>query len=65
MFYGRKCKIFKAVMPIKSYHKKLNFVKNLDKIERFVAVFAKEFINQKGKKINTDFCQTYQVFKTW
>lgn len=52
-------------MPIKSYYKKLNFVKNLDKIERFVAVFAKEFVNQKGKKINTDFCQTYQVFKTW
>ncbi|MDQ0965916.1 16S rRNA A1518/A1519 N6-dimethyltransferase RsmA/KsgA/DIM1 with predicted DNA glycosylase/AP lyase activity [Flavobacterium sp. W4I14] len=41
-------------MPIKSYHKKLNFVKNLDKIERFVAVFAKEFVNQIDKKINTD-----------
>jgi hypothetical protein len=46
-------------MPIKSYHKKLNFVKNLDKIEHFVAVFAKEFVNQKDKKIKTDFCQTY------
>ncbi|NII82971.1 hypothetical protein FHT21_002016 [Pedobacter sp. SG908] len=40
-------------MPIKSLLKKLNFVKNLDKIERFVAVFAKEFINQKDKKIKT------------
>jgi hypothetical protein len=40
MFYGRKCKIFKAVMPIKSYHKKLNFVKKLMKIIEFVAVFA-------------------------
>lgn len=39
-------------MPIKSYHKKLNFVKNPDKLERFVAVFAKEFVNHKGKKIN-------------
>jgi hypothetical protein len=64
MFYGRKCKIFKAVMPIKSYHKKLNFVKKLDKIESFVAVFVKEFVNQNDKKINTDFCQTYQVFKS-
>lgn len=55
MFYGRKCKIFKAVMPIKSYHKKLNFVKNLDKLTRFVAVFVKEIVNHKGKKVNTDF----------
>lgn len=41
-------------MPTKSYHKKLNFVKNLDKIEHFVAVFAKEFVNQKDKKIKTN-----------
>jgi len=40
MFYGRKCKIFKGVMPIKSYYKKLNFVKKKAKLHDFVAVFA-------------------------
>jgi len=45
MFYDGKCKIFKAVMPIKSYHKKLNFVKNYAKIDAFVAYFAIESIN--------------------
>jgi hypothetical protein len=40
MFYRRKCKIFKAVMPIKSYYKKLNIVKKKTKIDVFVAVFA-------------------------
>jgi len=47
MFYGRKCKIFKAVMPIKSYHKKLNFVKNSANFGHFIAVFAIKSINLK------------------
>jgi len=45
MFYGGKCKIFKAVMPIKSYHKKLNFVKKRLKIDCFIAVFAIKTFN--------------------
>ena len=62
MFYGRKCKIFKAVMPIKSYHKKLNFVKNFNNIERFVAVFAKEFANQKDKRLTPIDLVVYGLF---
>jgi len=38
-------------MPIKSLLKKLNFVKKRPQIDQFIAVFAKEFINQKGQKI--------------
>ncbi len=45
MFYGGKCKIFKAVMTIKSYHKKLNFVKNLAEIDCFIAVFIIKTFN--------------------
>gem|GEM_PF-5993504 len=45
MFYGGKCKIFKAVLPTKSYHKKLNFVKNLTEISGFIAVFVIKTFN--------------------
>ena len=44
MFYGGKCKIFKAVMTIKSYHKKLNFVKNSLEFVGFITVFANKTI---------------------
>ena len=52
MFYGGKCKIFKAVMAIKSYHKKLNFVKNLVDIGCFIAVFIIKTFNQRLKTIH-------------
>jgi len=44
MFYGRKCKIFKPVLTTKSYHKKLNIVKNVADSIAFIAVFANQML---------------------
>lgn len=52
MFYGRKCKIFIAVMPTKSLPKKLNFVKKKLKIEGFIAVFTIQPLNQDIRYLN-------------